>query len=63
MLLDLAVPTDEWDILYRLRLQFERDLLAGVEPGTAFPGHEANQAEVGVSSRSTGTTQERRMSR
>ncbi len=53
MLLDLAVPTDEWDILYRLRLQIERDLLAGVEPGTAFPGHEANAAEVGVSSRST----------
>ncbi len=39
-LLDLAVPNDEWDILYRLRLQMERDLLAGVEPGTAFPGHE-----------------------
>lgn len=39
-LLDLAVPTDEWDILYRLRLQIERDLLAGAEPGTAFPGHE-----------------------
>jgi len=53
MLLDLAVPTDEWDILYRLRLQFERDLLAGVEPGTAFPGHEANQAAGGVSSSST----------
>ncbi len=39
-LLDLAVPTDEWDILYRLRLQIERDLLAGAEPGMAFPGHE-----------------------
>lgn len=37
-LLDLEVPTDEWDILYRLRLQIERDLLAGIEPGTAFPG-------------------------
>jgi hypothetical protein len=37
-LLDLAVPTDEWDILYRLRLQIERDLLTGAEPGTAFPG-------------------------
>lgn len=36
-LLDLAVPTDEWDILYRLRLQIERDLLAGAEPGTSFP--------------------------
>jgi len=28
-LLDLAVPTDEWDILYRLRLQVERDILVG----------------------------------
>jgi hypothetical protein len=40
-LLDLAVATDEWDILYRLRLQIERDLLARMEPGTAFPGHGA----------------------
>jgi undecaprenyl-diphosphatase len=38
-LLELAVPTDEWDILYRLRVQVERDLLAGSAPGTAFPGH------------------------
>ena len=37
-LLDLEVPTDEWDVLYRLRLQIERDLLAGTEPGTTFPG-------------------------
>ena len=35
-LLELAVPTDEWDILYRLRLQVERDLLAGDEQGTAL---------------------------
>lgn len=39
-LLDLAVPTDEWDILYRLRLQIERDRLVGAAPGTDFPGHE-----------------------
>jgi hypothetical protein len=39
-LLTLDVPTDEWDILYRLRLQVERDLLAGAKPGTTFPGHE-----------------------
>jgi hypothetical protein len=43
-LLDLAVPTDEWDILYRLRLQIERDLLAGSEPGTAFPGQAPSTA-------------------
>jgi hypothetical protein len=34
-LLELAVPTEEWDVLYRLRLQVERDLLAGHEPATA----------------------------
>jgi hypothetical protein len=37
-LLDLPVQSDEWDILYRLRLQVERDLLAGSEPGRSFPG-------------------------
>ena len=41
-LLDLAVPTDEWDILYRIRLQIERDLLIGARPGTEFPGHDSN---------------------
>ena len=40
-LLELAVPTDEWDILYRLRLQAERDHLIGAKPGTEFPGHDA----------------------
>jgi hypothetical protein len=40
-LLELAVPSDEWDILYRLRVQIERDLLAGVQPGSDFPGHGA----------------------
>jgi hypothetical protein len=48
-LLELAVPTDEWDILYRLRLQIERDLLTGAEPGTAFPGHEPDPADVAAS--------------
>jgi hypothetical protein len=37
-LVGLTVPTDEWDILYRLRLQVERDLLVGAKPGTEFPG-------------------------
>jgi hypothetical protein len=45
-LLDLAVPTDEWDILYRIRLQIERDLLIGAEPGTAFPGREPGARDV-----------------
>ena len=48
-LLDLAVPTDEWDILYRLRLQIERDLLVGAEPGTAFPGHPLHPRGGGAS--------------
>jgi hypothetical protein len=34
----LAVPHDEWEVLYRQRLQVERDLLAGSPPGAAFPG-------------------------
>jgi hypothetical protein len=34
----LAVPHDEWEVLYRQRLQVERDLLAGSMPGAAFPG-------------------------
>lgn len=37
------LPTDEWDILYRLRLQAERDQLIGAKPGTEFPGHDATQ--------------------
>lgn len=36
-LLALSVPTDEWDTLYRLRLQVERDLVIGARPGTEFP--------------------------
>lgn len=34
----LTVPQDEWEVLYRERLQVERDLLAGARPGGAFPG-------------------------
>jgi hypothetical protein len=32
------VPYEEWETLYRIRLQVERDLLAGHSPGEAFPG-------------------------
>jgi hypothetical protein len=42
LLLDLAIPVDEWDILFRLRLQVERDILAGARPGTSFPGKVAD---------------------
>jgi hypothetical protein len=50
-LLDLAVPTDEWDILFRLRLQIERDLLAGAEPGMAFAGQELESSGVAAPQR------------
>ena len=33
----LAVSHDEWEVLYRQRLQVERDLLAGSRPGARFP--------------------------
>lgn len=31
-LFDLTIPPEEWDILYRIRVQVERDILAGVDP-------------------------------
>jgi hypothetical protein len=34
----VKVPYEEWETLYRIRLQVERDLLAGNPPGEAFPG-------------------------
>jgi hypothetical protein len=46
-LVSAPIPTDEWDILYRIRLQVERDLLIGSRPGTEFPGRE----ELAVSRR------------
>ena len=42
----LDVPHDEWEVLYRERLQVERDLLAGGRPAASFPG--ADPAKVGV---------------
>lgn len=56
-LLELAIPTDEWDILYRLRLQIERDLLLGAEPGTEFPGDDGrNNIQARPGDRSTQMT-------
>ena len=37
-LLDADLATDEWDILYRLRLQVERDVLAGGREGSPAVG-------------------------
>jgi hypothetical protein len=48
-LLELEVPTNEWDVLYRIRLQIERDLLVHAAPGTVFPGHERGPANEGAS--------------
>ncbi|HEY2915609.1 MAG TPA: hypothetical protein VGI98_00155 [Candidatus Limnocylindrales bacterium] len=36
-LLDLEIPSDEWDVLFRERLQVERDLLIGDDQPTALP--------------------------
>jgi hypothetical protein len=33
------IPYDEWEILFRERLQVERDLLTGTRPGTASPAN------------------------
>lgn len=40
----LNVPHDEWEILYRQRLQVERDLLAGRPPGSVLPSESAPAA-------------------
>src|SRR6185503_10734956 len=37
VLAELDVPYDEWEVLYRMRLQVERDLRAGKPVGEAFP--------------------------
>ncbi|HEX5825321.1 MAG TPA: hypothetical protein VFY18_12765, partial [Candidatus Limnocylindrales bacterium] len=42
----LNVPHDEWEILYRQRLQVERDLLAGRAPGSVLPS-DAKAAAAG----------------
>jgi len=37
-LYDLQIPSDEWDVLFRERLQVERDLLRGVPAGRTLSG-------------------------
>jgi hypothetical protein len=56
LLLDLPVGTDEWDILYRMRLQVERDILAGATPGTEFPtgATPATESSTGAAGHDTG---------
>jgi hypothetical protein len=39
----IEIPYEEWEVLYRMRLQVERDLLTGRTPG-AFPGEAPGSA-------------------
>lgn len=49
----LVIPHDEWEVLYRERLQVERDLLAGAGAGRSFPGArpEVNRGAAGLGTR------------
>jgi hypothetical protein len=58
-LLELEVPTDEWDVLYRIRLQIERDLLVHAAPGTVFPGHDPRADASAASTRHATTAKSR----
>ena len=53
-LAELDVPHDEWEILYRQRLQVERDLLAGRAPGQR-PRHDRRLSPLGIVPRSHGS--------
>ena len=48
----VEVSHEEWEVLYRQRLQVERDLLAGAGAGVSFPG--ADPAKVGAAAGVTG---------
>jgi hypothetical protein len=45
VLASLEIPYEEWEVLYRMRLQVERDLLAGNRPGQDFPGARADRVD------------------
>jgi hypothetical protein len=54
-LANLDVPHDEWEILYRQRLQVERDLLGGRAPGSVMPSDASpTAAREGARRRATG---------
>jgi hypothetical protein len=43
------LPYDEWEVLYRQRLQVERDLLVGNQPGEEMPAKGGSRAATGTS--------------
>ena len=45
VLATLEIPYEEWEVLYRMRLQVERDILAGNRPGEDFPGARADRVD------------------
>jgi hypothetical protein len=47
----LTVPHDEWEILYRQRLQVERDILAGRAPGSVLPSDAKGATTLGHAGR------------
>jgi hypothetical protein len=50
----LTVPHDEWEILYRQRLQVERDILAGRAPGSVLPSDAKRDPTLGRADRPRG---------
>ena len=50
-LADLDVPHEEWEILYRQRLQVERDMLAGRAPGSVLPTEAGSPLGDGAAAR------------
>ena len=50
-LAELDVPHEEWEILYRQRLQVERDLLAGRAPGSVLTSEPSTPLGIGLTAR------------
>jgi hypothetical protein len=57
ILATLGIPYEEWEVLYRMRLQVERDLLAGQRPGQDFPGARADRVERAATDPAAGGVQ------
>lgn len=50
-LASVEIPYEEWEVLYRIRLQVERDLLKGTRPGDDFPGVKPGAVREGAPER------------